>query len=61
MVQVGDDRTVSVRALGDLVSEEHGRMHPGLRAEMDWLAGELERALSNDPLTSEEDPVGDQP
>ena len=61
LVKVEDDRTVSVRALGDLVSEEHGRMHPGLRAEMDWLAGELERAISNDPRTSEEDPVGDQP
>ena len=54
-----DDRTVSVRALGDLVSEENGRMHPGLRAEMDWLAGELERAISNDPRTSEDEPVRD--
>ena len=59
LVTVEDDRTVSVRALGDLVSEEHGWMHPGLRDEMDWLAGELERAISNDPPTSEEEPEAD--
>jgi hypothetical protein len=54
-VKVGDDRTVSVRAYGDLVREKGGRMHPRLRAEMDWLAGELERAISDDPGTSEGD------
>jgi hypothetical protein len=57
---VGDDRTVSVRALGDLVREEDDRMHPDLRAEMDWLAGELERAISDDPRTSEGEPAGDE-
>jgi hypothetical protein len=56
LVTVGDDRTVSVRAYGDLVLEESRRMHPDLRAEMDWLAGELERALSDDPRTSEGEP-----
>jgi hypothetical protein len=55
LVKVGDDRTVSVRAYGDLVREKSGRMHPGLRDEMDWLAGELERAISDDPRTSEGD------
>lgn len=59
LVTVGDDRTVSVRAYGDLVREEDGRMHPDLRAEMDWLAGELERAISNDPRTPEGEPAGD--
>ena len=59
LVQVGDDRMVTVRAFGDLVHEESGRMHPGLRAEMDWLAGELERAISNDPGISETEPAGD--
>jgi hypothetical protein len=59
LVTVGDDRTVSLRAYGDLVSEESGRMHPGLRAEMDWLAGEFERAIRKDPRTSEGEPVGD--
>ena len=61
-VKVVDDRTVSVRAYGDLVREKGGRMHPRLRAEMDWLAGELERAISDDPRTFEgtgiEDPDG---
>ena len=61
LVTVGDDRTVSVRALGDLVREEDGRMHPDLRAEMDWLAGEIERAIGDDPRTSEGDPAGDEP
>lgn len=56
LVTVGDDHTVNVRALGDLVSEEDGRMHPDLRAEMDWLAGELERAISDDPRPSEGEP-----
>jgi len=55
LVKVGDDRTVSVRAYGDLVREKDGRMDPGLRAEMDWLAGELERVLSDDSPTSEDD------
>jgi hypothetical protein len=59
LVKVGDDRTVSVRAYGDLVREENGRMHPGLRTEMDWLAGELERAISGDPQTTEGEPVED--
>jgi len=59
LVTVGDDHTVSVRALGDLVSEENGRMHPGLRDEMDWLAGELERAIHQDPRTSDGEPVED--
>ena len=59
MVKVGEDRTVSVGAFGDLVLEESGRMHPGLRAEMDWLAGELERAISNDPGVSESEPADD--
>jgi hypothetical protein len=56
LVTVEDDRTVSVRALGDLVSEEHGWMHPGLRAEMDWLAREFEAAIAGVPRTSEEAP-----
>jgi hypothetical protein len=59
LVKVADDRTVSVRAYGDLVSEENDRMHPGLRAEMDWLAGELERAIGEDPRASEAEPLGD--
>jgi hypothetical protein len=50
---------VTVRAYGDLVSEEEARMHPKLRAEMDWLAGELERAISGDPPTTEGEPEGD--
>ena len=58
-VKVGEDRTVSVRAFGDLVLEESGRMHPDLRAEMDWLAGELERAIRNDPGVSESEPADD--
>ena len=56
-VRVDEDRTVSVRAYGDLVLEESGRMHPGLRAEMDWLAGELEQAISEDPGISEDQPA----
>lgn len=60
LVTVGDDHTVSVRALGDLVSEENSRMHPDLRSEMDWLAGELERAISDDPRISEDEPAGDE-
>jgi len=56
LVKVGDDQTVSVRAYGDLVSEEGGRMHPDLRAEMDWLAGELERAIHQDPGTPAGEP-----
>jgi len=59
LVQVGDDRMVTVRAFGDLVSEENGWMHPGLRAEMDWLAAELERAISDDPGISEGEPADD--
>jgi hypothetical protein len=59
LVQVGDDRMVTVRAFGDLVREESGWMHPGLRAEMDWLAGELERAIRDDPGISEDEPAGD--
>jgi len=56
-VRVGEDRTVSVRAYGDLVLEESDRMHPGLRAEMDWLAAELERAISEDPGITEDEPA----
>jgi hypothetical protein len=59
LVQVGDDRMVTVRAFGDLVREENGWMHPGLRAEMDWLAAELERAISDDRGISEGEPAGD--
>jgi hypothetical protein len=59
LVKVEGDRTVSVRAYGDLVLEESDWMHPGLRAEMDWLAGELERAISNHPRTSDGEPEGD--
>jgi hypothetical protein len=58
-VEVGEDRTVSVRAFGDLVLEESGRMHPDLRAELDWLAGELERAIRKDPGVSESEPADD--
>jgi hypothetical protein len=54
-VQVEDDRTVTVRAYGDLVREDEKRMHPELRAEMDWLARELESAIGGDPSTSEGD------
>lgn len=59
LVTVADDQTVSVRALGDLVSQENGRMHPELRAEMDWLAGELESAIRQDPRTPGGEPVED--
>jgi hypothetical protein len=59
LVQVGDDRMVTVRAFGDLVREENGWMHPGLRAEMDWLAAELERAIGDDRGISEGEPAGD--
>jgi len=55
-VQVGGDRTVTVRAYGDLVREDQARMHPELRAEMDWLARELESAISDDPRGSEGEP-----
>lgn len=58
LVKVGEDRTVSVRAYGDLVLEESGWMHPALRAEMDWLARELERAISDAPGVSEDEPAG---
>jgi hypothetical protein len=34
-------------------------MHPDLRAEMDWLAGEFERAIRNDPGVSESEPADD--
>jgi hypothetical protein len=43
---VEDDHTVTLRAYGDLVDESEARMHPELRSEMDWLAGELETAMS---------------
>jgi hypothetical protein len=56
LVQVGDDRTVTVRAYGDLVQEGDARMHPELRAEMDWLAREFEEAIGGVPRTSEEEP-----
>ncbi len=59
LVQVGDDRMVTVRAFGDLVHQESGRMHPGLRNEMDWLAAEFERAISDDPGISEGEPADD--
>jgi hypothetical protein len=55
-VQVGGDRTVTIRAYGDLVREDDARMHPELRAEMDWLARELESAISDDPQSSESEP-----
>jgi hypothetical protein len=45
-VTVEEDRTVTLRAYGDLVDENEARMHPELRSEMDWLAGELEAAIS---------------
>ena len=59
LVSVGEDRMVSVHAFGDLVREESGWMHPGLRAEMDWLAADLERAIDEDPGISEDEPAGD--
>jgi hypothetical protein len=52
LVQVEDDRTVTIRAYGDLVREDDARMHPELRAEMDWLARELESAVAGDPPAS---------
>jgi hypothetical protein len=54
LVQVKDDRTVTIRAYGDLVREDDARMHPELRAEMDWLARELEPAIAGDPPASED-------
>jgi hypothetical protein len=59
MVMVGDDRTVTVQAYGDLVSEGRVRMHPGLRAEMDWLAKELESAIRGDSPSSEAEPTSE--
>jgi hypothetical protein len=59
LVKVGDDQTVSVRAYGDLVNEESGRMDPDLRAEMDWLAGELERAVHREPGAPDGEPGED--
>jgi hypothetical protein len=58
LVQVEDDRSVTVRAYGDLVREEDARMHPELRAEMDWLARELESAIRGDPPPSKDEPSG---
>jgi hypothetical protein len=34
-------------------------MHPKLRSEMDWLAGELEQAVSGEPLSTEGEPAED--
>jgi hypothetical protein len=56
LVQVEDDRSVTVRAYGDLVREDDARMHPELRSEMDWLARELESAIRGDPRPSEGEP-----
>jgi hypothetical protein len=53
VVKVEDDQTVSVRAYGDLVEEEEALMHPKLRSEMDWVSGELERAVRGEPPPSE--------
>ena len=59
LVTVGDDRTVTVQAYGDLVREGRVRMHPGLRAEMDWLAKELESAIRGDSPSPEDEPTSD--
>jgi len=56
LVQVEDDHTVTLRAYGDLVQEDDARVHPELRAEIDWLAGEFEKAIAGAPQTSEEEP-----
>jgi hypothetical protein len=56
LVQVEDDHTVTLRAYGDLVKEGDARMHPELRAEMDWLAEEFEKAIGGALRTSEEEP-----
>ena len=60
VVKVEDDHTVTVRVYGDLVREEEALMHPKLRAEMDWLAGELERAVRGEPLPTEGEPEEDE-
>jgi hypothetical protein len=52
-VTVERDRTVTLRAYGDLVDEGDARMHPELRSEMDWLAGELEAAISGKARTAD--------
>jgi hypothetical protein len=53
VVKVENDHTVTVRAYGDLVEEEEARMHPKLRSEMEWVAGELERAVRGEPPPAE--------
>jgi hypothetical protein len=58
-VRVEDDGSVTVRAYGDLVREEDARMHPELRAEMDWLARELESAIRGEPRPSDDEPAGE--
>jgi hypothetical protein len=60
VVKVEDDHTVTVRAYGDLVREEEALMHPKLRAEMDWLTGELERAVRGEPPPSEAEPTEEE-
>lgn len=57
VVRVEDDQTVTVRAYGDLVREEEALMHPELRSEMDWVGGELERAVRGEPPPSQPEPA----